>query len=248
MSDLPAIVPTPRRQAGAVLVACAVGFLVGEVVATLLVGLGASLAHYPGGLTALASAAQPPWWANALSLAGLWVGFGGAIAYAGQPGRLTPLDGPWRVQPSDALYVLVGVGCQLAVALAYAPFNVKGLSKPVHHLFGSSHGAELLALGVMSVILAPLLEEWFFRGVLYRALRQALGSRLPAVSTALAVVVSAVLFAAAHGEPLQFAGLALLGVVLAVLVERTGRLVPSVITHASFNAVAFAALMVQRSK
>jgi uncharacterized protein len=248
VSDLPAVVPASRRGAGTVLVACAIGFLVGEVVATLLVVLGASLAHYPGGLSALASANEPPWWANALSLAGLWVGFGGAIYFAGQPGRLVPLDGPWRVRPSDALYVLIGVLCQVAVAVAYAPFHAKGLSRPVHHLFGASHGATLVALGVMSVFIAPLLEEWFFRGVLFRALRQALGNRTPLASSALAVVVSAVLFALAHGEPLQFAGLAFLGIVLAVLVERTRRLVPSVITHASFNAVAFTALLVQRSR
>ena len=134
------------------------------------------------------------------------------------------------------------------VAVAYAPFHAKGLSRPVHHLFGSAHGAALVALGVMSVLVAPLLEEWFFRGTLYRALRQALGERARVMSTTLAVVISAGLFALAHGEPLQFAGLAFLGVVLALLVERTQRLVPSVITHASFNAVAFAALLVQRGK
>ena len=100
----------------------------------------------------------------------------------------------------------------------------------------------------MSVLLAPLLEELFFRGVLFRALRQAFGSDASRYSTALAVVTSAVLFALAHGEPLQFAGLAFLGVVLAIMVQRTARIVPSVITHASFNAVAFAALVVQRSR
>ncbi|MFI5036049.1 MAG: CPBP family intramembrane glutamic endopeptidase [Acidimicrobiales bacterium] len=248
MNALPAAVPTSRRSAGAVLVACAVGFVVGEFVATALVALGVALAHYPGGLTALANAAQPPWWANALSLAGLWVGFGGAIVYAGRPGRLAPLDEAWRIRPGDALYVLVGVACQGAVSVLYAPFHPKGLSTPVHHLFDSSHGATLVALGVMSVAAAPLLEEWFFRGVVFRALRQALGSRPGALSTGAAALVSAVLFALAHGEPLQFAGLALLGVVLALLVERTGRLVPSVVAHASFNAVAFTVLLVQRSR
>jgi uncharacterized protein len=248
VSDLPAVVPAPRRRAGAVLVACAVGFLVGEVAAALLVALGAAIAHYPGGLSALASATSPPWWANALSLLGLWVGFGGAIVYAGRPGRLSALDHPWRVRPGDVVYVALGVACQVGVAILYAPFHPKGLSRPVHHLFDASHGATLLALGLMSVVAAPLLEEWFFRGVVFRALRQAIGPHAGVVSTALAVLISAVLFALAHGEPLQFAGLALLGVVLAVLVVRTGRLVPSVVTHASFNAVAFTALMIQRSR
>ncbi|MDE3065755.1 MAG: hypothetical protein KGJ36_08785, partial [Acidobacteriota bacterium] len=168
MSDLPAVVPAPRRRAAAVLVACAVGFLVGEVVATLLVAAGAALAHYPGGLSALASAASPPWWANALSLVGLWVGFGGAIAFAGHDQRLAPLGHPWRVRPSDAAYVVLGAGCQVAVAVLYAPFHPKDLSRPVHHLFDTAHGPTLIALGVMSVVVAPLLEEWFFRGVVFR--------------------------------------------------------------------------------
>ena len=48
-------------------------------------------------------------------------------------------------------------------------------------------------------------------------------------------------------EPLQFAGLFLLGIVLATLVWRTKRLVPSIVTHMSFNGVAIAALVSQRS-
>ena len=45
----------------------------------------------------------------------------------------------------------------------------------------------------------------------------------------------------------QFAGLAFLGIVLAVLVLRTRRLVPSVVTHMSFNGVAIAVLIAQRA-
>jgi membrane protease YdiL (CAAX protease family) len=59
--------------------------------------------------------------------------------------------------------------------------------------------------------------------------------------------VSAVLFGLAHGEPVQFVGLALLGVVLALLVYRTKRLVPSFVTHASFNAAALAVVIAQRA-
>jgi membrane protease YdiL (CAAX protease family) len=46
---------------------------------------------------------------------------------------------------------------------------------------------------------------------------------------------------------LQFAGLFFLGVVLATLVWRTRRLVPSIVTHVSFNGVAIAVLIHQRS-
>jgi membrane protease YdiL (CAAX protease family) len=61
------------------------------------------------------------------------------------------------------------------------------------------------------------------------------------------VALSAALFAVAHAEPLQFAGLFVLGIVLATLVWRTKRLIPSIVTHMSFNGVAIAALVHQRS-
>ncbi len=83
--------------------------------------------------------------------------------------------------------------------------------------------------------------------MVFRALEAGAGGP-GALATFVAAVASALLFALAHAEALQFAGLALLGVVLAYLVARTRRLVPSVITHASFNSVAFAALLVQRSR
>jgi len=44
-----------------------------------------------------------------------------------------------------------------------------------------------------------------------------------------------------------FAGLFALGVVLALLVQRTRRLVPSFVTHASFNATALATVIHQRA-
>lgn len=234
-------------RAGAVLVACLVGFLGGQVVAISLVSLVATVVHYPGGFNGLAQANRPPWWANVLSLAGLWVGFAGAISYAHRRGRLSALADQWRVRPSDALYLLLGVACQVVVALCYAPFHVKNLDRPVHHLFDTSHGATLVLLGLLTTICAPVLEEWFFRGVVFRALLAGLSRFRPTVAAATAVLSSAVLFGLAHGEPAQFAGLGLLGVVLAVLVYRTQRLVPSIITHVSFNTVAFAALLAQRS-
>ena len=59
--------------------------------------------------------------------------------------------------------------------------------------------------------------------------------------------MSAGLFALAHGEPAQLAGLFFLGIVLALLVLRTKRLIPSIVTHMSFNAVAIVALVAQRA-
>ncbi len=247
MTPLSATEPDDRPRAGAILIACLVGFLGGEILASVLVAMALQFTHYPGGFQALAGAKEPPWWSNALSLVGLWAGFGGAIRFATTRGRLRPLPAQWRLRASDARYVLLGVGCQLVVVLAYSPFHFKSLNQPVNHLFGGARGLTFALLVALTTFVAPVLEEWFFRGVLFRALHQGLDRFTPRWATAVAVVLSAGLFALAHGEPLQFAGLAFVGIVLAVVVYRTKRLMPSVITHVSFNAVAMAALLAQRS-
>ena len=230
----------------AILVGAVLGYLGGQIAAMVLTIVGVQLSGYPGGLSALGRAIAPPWWANALGLLGLWCGFGAAIYYAYAHGRLRAVPGQWRPRVSDLAYLALGVACQWAVDLAYRPFHSPSLNRPVRHLFDSAHGASFVLLIVLTVVVAPVMEEWLFRGVIYRAVAEgASGARSRRV--ALGVLVSAVLFALAHAELVQFTGLAFLGVVLALLVARTNRLVPSIVTHVSFNAVAVVALIAQRS-
>jgi hypothetical protein len=209
--------------------------------------IGVHIAHFPGGLSALGKAASPPWWSNALGLVGLWTGFAAAIYYAYSAGRLRPLPRQWRIRPGDVVYIALGVGCQLLVDLAYRPLHVHDLNGPVNHLFNAAHGPAFILLIVMTALVAPVMEEWLFRGVLYRAISEGTGEPGSRRAVVTGVVLSAALFALAHFELVQFAGLAFLGVVLALLVHRTRRLIPSVITHVSFNAVAVIALVSQRA-
>ena len=112
----------------------------------------------------------------------------------------------------------------------------------VHHLGGPAfretaavHGpGRVVLLYILLAAGAPLVEELFFRGLLLRGLL----ARLPGIPS---VLVSAVLFAVAHFELLQFAGLAAFGAVLGLLSWRSGRLGPGVVAHATFNAAALAA-------
>ena len=223
------------------------GFLAGQLVASLLESLGAAVAHFPGGLNALTQLEAPPWWANALGLVGLWIGFAGAIGFAYGPGGLQPLPQQWRLRRGDVLYVVLGPLLQVGVDLAYRPFHFKDLNRPVHHLFNGSNGLSFALIAVMTGLLAPFFEEWFFRGVIFRALSEGIETRSKRTAQFIAVVGSAVLFGAAHGEPKQFAGLFALGVVLALLVVRTKRLTPSILTHVSFNVAALVALIAQRA-
>ncbi len=230
----------------AILVAGVIGFLAGQILATLLDLVATNLAHYPGGIAHLARVVSPPWWANTFGLVGLWVGFGSAIYYAHSYGDLPALPHQWRPRVSDLSYVALGVACQLLIDAAYRPFHFKELNRPVKHLFAATSGPSFVLLAVMTLLIAPVMEEWLFRGVLLRAISEG-GATRSAWRLVAGVIVSAVLFALAHGEPLQFAGLVALGVVLAILMVRTKRLVPSIVTHVSFNGVAIVALIAQRA-
>jgi membrane protease YdiL (CAAX protease family) len=86
------------------------------------------------------------------------------------------------------------------------------------------------ALAAAVVVLAPLAEEALFRGLLYGGLR----TRLPAW---LAAVISAVLFGGAHMNASLFLPLALAGLILAMVYERTHSLWPSTVAHATLNGI-----------
>ena len=85
---------------------------------------------------------------------------------------------------------------------------------------------------VMAVGIAPLAEEYLFRGLLYRALdRERRGWR--------AVIGSAAVFAIYH-PPLSWLPVGLLGIANALVFRKTGRLAPAVLLHMVYNAVVLA--------
>ena len=79
------------------------------------------------------------------------------------------------------------------------------------------------------VVVAPVVEELFFRGLLLRSMVQRWGTRV-------GVVGSSVIFGATHFQAIQFPALALAGLLFAVLAVRAGRLGPAIAAHAGFNA------------
>ena len=80
------------------------------------------------------------------------------------------------------------------------------------------------------VILAPIAEEVFFRGVVFNALRREGGRRW-------AFIGSAVLFAAIHLSLVLFVPLLLLGLALAWVYERTNNLLAPIAMHATVNGI-----------
>lgn len=82
-----------------------------------------------------------------------------------------------------------------------------------------------------AVFFAPVAEEAFFRGLLYRVLRDRWRPTT-------AMVISGVLFGAAHLNPGLLLPLSLGGVLLAFVYERTGSLIASGVGHAFLNLTA----------
>jgi membrane protease YdiL (CAAX protease family) len=88
-----------------------------------------------------------------------------------------------------------------------------------------------LAFAIVAVsVVAPIVEETFFRGFVYGWMRRHLN-----VPTA--AVLSGCFFALVHFQPVIFVPLAVLGVGLALLYEYSGSLLPGMIVHALFNLV-----------
>lgn len=90
---------------------------------------------------------------------------------------------------------------------------------------------------VSLVVVAPIAEELIFRGYL-------LGKLLRHVPVWLAIVLSAALFAVAHGQFNVALDTFALGIVLAFVRVKSGSVWPSVLIHAIKNAVAFYLLFV----
>jgi membrane protease YdiL (CAAX protease family) len=91
------------------------------------------------------------------------------------------------------------------------------------------------------VLIMPLVQELFFRGVLYGGLRRGRVSSL-------AIVGTAVFFAAANLDPRAFPMLIVLGLLLTWLRSRSGSVIPSTLAHVAFWAVPLAPLVIGRQE
>ena len=92
-----------------------------------------------------------------------------------------------------------------------------------------------LALGLMAIVLAPVGEELFFRGILYPRIKDAGFPRLALWGTA-------TLFAAIHANLVLFLPLLVLALALIALYEWTDNLLAPIVAHSAFNALNLALL------
>ncbi len=86
-------------------------------------------------------------------------------------------------------------------------------------------------VGILAVVVAaPIVEEVIFRGLIMTRLSQAMPGWL-------AVLLSAAIFGACHGDPVWFGYTFLLGMFFGFLDLRAGSIWPSILGHMAFNAI-----------
>lgn len=106
---------------------------------------------------------------------------------------------------------------------------------------GTGRGAWYLAfLFIQMAVLAPVFEEYWFRGVIQ--------SSLAPYGNGFAILVSSLCFGMAHGNIHQFCYTVIVGICLGYVRYATGSLVPTMIMHAIFNSIAGIAIVAVSSE
>ena len=101
-------------------------------------------------------------------------------------------------------------------------------TNPMMEILTQSDATTFVALAVLAVIVGPLFEEFLFRGILYRQLRESFGPWK-------AAFVSAFFFAVVHVDLMATLPLFCLGVVFARVYEKSGTLWSSFLCHLLWN-------------
>jgi hypothetical protein len=182
------------------------------------------------------------------------VGLAGAVAlwlYAGHRNAIAAI----RLNPHRPVDLLYGLGGGLAIyaiaVLGIGPLIVEALKavsgrshvRTPRQIPGHLQGAGLVLTGLFTIVTAPVAEELFFRGFLFRSLRDRHGFLFSGV-------VSALAFGAVHYRPSPWQNSILLIVVicfvgfgLAYVYEKRGNLLANMAAHATFNAIGFALIV-----
>lgn len=134
------------------------------------------------------------------------------------------------------MYLAAGLVSAIVVKLFYGG---KAENPQVKDITGGGDFSwmKLVLALITASIAAPIVEELFFRGMLYGWLR----TRWSAVG---GVVLSAAIFSGAHAIPLILASIFVVGVTLAIVYERTKSTLATMALHSLFNTIGVVAVFI----
>ncbi|MGH2864426.1 MAG: lysostaphin resistance A-like protein [Solirubrobacteraceae bacterium] len=213
------------------LLLAAVGGLVVDVIAEILFGTRISNGSLPPGLSIADTVVQD----IGFVLAAVYCAhLGGRAVRSWQFGLRRPGAG-WG--PAAGMILLLLLAFIVLTAIWSAAVH-PGEEKTLEQL-GSNEGTALLVLSAaLTCVIAPMCEEFLFRGFMFTALRNWRG-------TWPAAVITGLVFGGVHAESapvLDLLPLAALGFGLCLLYRYSGSLYPCMIAHSLNNSIAFSSL------
>jgi membrane protease YdiL (CAAX protease family) len=212
---------------GAIVVA-AVGGVIVDIPAVAF-GVRITSAHIPPGIVNLDTVVQD---VGFIVTAVFFAHLGGRAVSASDFGLR-----PTRLARAVGLIVLTYVAF-FAFAIVWGAIAEAPKEELLKQLGTEKNAALLIASAVLTCVIAPVSEEFLFRGYIFAALRNWHGT-LPAA------IITGVLFGGVHATSapaVDLVPLAFLGFALCLLYQRTGSLYPGIAVHAVNNSVAFAQL------
>jgi uncharacterized protein len=211
------------------------GFVLGLFAASIVAAIGGASANpsHPGTAVALTDAIVFD-----LSLVAA------ALYFARLRGRLRAADFGFRripVRLGVVAFIAAGIVYYVGTAVYAALLRLHGNEKLPSELVGKGTAA-LIGTAVFVCVIAPMAEEFFFRGFFFGALRQ---WRIPIggrdAGTLLAAIITGVMFGLAHigSAPAKYlVPLGFLGFVLCVVRWKTRSLYPCMALHSVNNSLA----------
>ena len=142
--------------------------------------------------------------------------------------RRTPL------RPAIGWTVLTWFAFLVFSAAWAAIFDITENDDLPKELGADESSAALIGVMILVTLLAPICEEFFFRGFCFTALRRSFG-------VVVAAVLTGVIFGLIHAggsEPEFLVPLGVLGALLCLLYWRTGSIIPCMVLHALNNSIA----------
>ena len=217
--------------------AVAVGLALGIFGTILVQGIGAA-----GG----SSVTNPSPAVTILSAVVFDLGFvAAALYFAVLRGHGHPADFGFRpvaLRLAVTAMLLAALGYYTATAIWASIFNLHGSDKLPSDFGVDRSTAALVGTAAFVCVIAPMAEEFFFRGFFFGALRrwriQVAGRE---IGTWVAAVITGILFGLAHtgsASPQYLIPLGFLGFVLCLIRWRTGSLYPCMALHSINNSLA----------
>jgi membrane protease YdiL (CAAX protease family) len=142
--------------------------------------------------------------------------------------RLTWQDAGWGVLGGVASVICAAIAA--SITTRFAPDVSSAAGDAADQLVKDGNRATVVLFALIVMVGAPVVEELFFRGLFFGAVRKR------GVGTVLTVVITAVVFAGFHFEPVRFFILLPTGLILGWVRAKTGSTGASMVAHGLVNA------------